>query len=834
MYDALPKGNPEITAQKNDETFSIDGDTVDWLRNRKEQCERLNDSDWLNVKRQMLRARNYFDGRQYGDVNPQLQWVDYPKAVGEISYTANVYQGHIQTALTEMSKGNTDLTFSHISGESRKGTLVAKIAEIRYKAHKRRIFDRIKEQQENLNLLLSGVAIRYTYLTDCRHKAKIPKIGRPEIGQPEQAESAKVCAECSAPAVEAKTECPICGSTEFTEISAPPMQTDQVVGYEDVPLKESNWRPVDPVGCTWYLHAATLKDSPYFIWKQAMLTEVVKAKYPDVAIKAGVKSPELNYQAFGESGTPGSRVFGTEESTEKCELALCWFDPPLYAHYVPKQDLKLRRGVIAPAGRPLGETFPNGIFLLFNDRTILDVEGEDKNTKLTVAPYVTRIGTMVGAGTSAALEGQDTKNDLRNLHMQSIYNDAFRKEFVDPMYIDPDQIPADPNERAVLKASPQRGDIVGTVIDALPATSLSSDAYAMEDRIDGESQMQMGTFSGTQNGMPDLKAVQDTAAGMQMWREMTIGRYYPMLSVRADCLDKEQAYQLLENDQKYLSPEQWDKIKGDYSEEAVKEFLNCDLREELVIEVVPESFMPLSTSQKQAGLMGWSRFITETQAPPDSEISGYAANLFNIPKKLVANDAYESMAHIAIDAFKEQADAVVTELGDLDSYDISVENPDPTNRLMAQLILDQAKMPISFKMDDLSVIADTLKDWWATDEGRNATNLLKATILLRMEEIDGAAIAKAQDDQMKAMAAQQPAMEAQAQQQQAQMQQQEAAMQAQAEAEEQKRAEDTEKEAVAKTIDIEQQEAERAYQSQEAEKKRQHEKEMAMLTKKAA
>ena len=41
MYDALPKGNPEIAAQKNDETFSIDGDATDWLRNLKEKCERL-------------------------------------------------------------------------------------------------------------------------------------------------------------------------------------------------------------------------------------------------------------------------------------------------------------------------------------------------------------------------------------------------------------------------------------------------------------------------------------------------------------------------------------------------------------------------------------------------------------------------------------------------------------------------------------------------------------------------------------------------------------------------------------------------------------------------
>lgn len=832
MHDTLPKGNPELTAVNNPDGFSIDGDTVEWLRNLKIKCEKLNESDWLNVKRQMIRARNYFDGRQYGDVTPQLQWQDYPKSVGEISYTAPTYQAHIQTALTEMSKGRTELSFSHISGESRRGSLIAKIAETRFKAHKRKLFDTIKEQQENLSLLLSGVAIRYTYLSDCNYKQKTPKIGDKVAAE---GEAVKTCEECYSPMT--GLVCETCGNDAGQEMSAPGFSMKAVGGYDEYPAKESQWCSVDPLGCTWYIHASTIKDSPYFIWKQAMLVDVVRAKYPGVNVHTGIQSPELNYKAYGESSTPGSQMSGSEETQDRAEVALCWFDLPMYQHYTPKHELRLRNGVVAPANVPLGKSFPRGLFILFDAKnTILDLDGEDKNQKITVAPYVTRPGSLIGAGTSAALDDQDTKNDLRNLHMQSIYNDAFRKEFIDPQFIDPEQIPSSPTERAVLRNSPPGGNIVGSVVDALPPSPLSADAYAMEERLDGEMQMLMGTFSGTQSGMPDLKAVQDTAAGMQMWREMTIGRYYPMLAVRADCLDKEQAYQLLTNDQDHLSPEQWEKVKGDYDEDAVRAFLNCDLREELVIEVVPESFMPVSTSQRQAGLMGWSKFLLETQAPPDSEISAHAADLFNIPKHLIANDAYVSMAHVAIDAFKEQSNAVIGEFGDLDNHDLQ----DPMTMMMAQLILDQADVPISFKMDNFTVLADAMRDWWATDEGQNSSNLLKATVLLRMEEIDGAAINKAHDDFQKTMAAQAPQMQMQQDAANAQAQQQDAANQSQMEAqgqqeqmkmeaEAQKRGEDAELKAVEKTVDIEQQEAERAYQSQEAEKQRAHEREMAQL-----
>lgn len=830
MYDTLPAGNPEVTAEKNESSFTIDSDTAGWLKALKDKCERINSSEWLNVKRQQIRARNYFDGRQYGEVTPQLNWIDYPKQIGDISYTAPTYQAHIQTALMEMSKGRTELSFSHVSGDSRRGDLIAKIAETRFKAHKRKLFDTVKEQQENIHLLLSGIGIRYTYLSDCNYTQKVPSVAESGMEAEPDADDAgvMVCAECYAPMKEPGEECENCGNDVAVSLTSSKPSVSASMSYDDVAQKESNWCSVDPLGCVWYFHATTVEESPYFIWKQALLVDIVKSKYPDVQIKQGVMSPELNYKAFGETATPGSQLSGSDDAQDKCEIILAWFDPPLYANYIPKHDLKLRDGIVAPQNVPLGKTFPNGMLVAFNDNSILDVRGEDKNKKWTVAPYVTRPGTMIGAGTTAALDDQDTKNDLRNLHMQSIYNDAFRKEFIDPQFIDPDQIPSDPTERAVLRNSPTNGRIVGSAIDVLPPSPLSPDAYAMEERLDGEMQMLLGTFSGNQSGMPDLKAVQDTAAGMQMWREMTIGRYYPMLAIRADRLDREQAYQLLENDQKYLSPEQWDKIKGDYSEEAIEAFLKCDLREELLIEVVPESFMPVSRSQTQSGLMGWSQFLQNTQAPPDSEISGYAADLFNIPKKLVSNDAFESMAYADIDAFREQSEAIVADksLGDLDNFDLQ----DPYTQMMAQLILGQADRPISYKMDNLSIYADALRDWWATDEGRYSSNLLKAAVLLRMEEIDGAAITKQQDDYQKAAAAQAPAMQAQQQQAQAQAKQQQAAAQQQQDADDQRREEDIQVKAAEKAVDIEQSDAQRAFDANEAEKQRQHDLEMARMT----
>ena len=523
----IPEGNPvqdQEVEQKPD--FAIDDDTHEWLiKHLFDRCENLQSSEWLDIKRQMIRAQNYFDGRFYGYVNKQLQWVDYPKNPGEITYSAPVYQAHIQTALMEISKGTTELSFSHVSGDSRKGSLIAKMAEARYKAHRRKLFPAIKLQQENLSLLLRNIAIRYTFVKDC-HPEKRPVFDEKTL----QGDSVTVCAECQSPS---EGECPHCGSKELAPVEAPGMGMSSISGYEQAALKESDWVSLDPIGCSFYLHATGIRETPYFIWKQALLREAVQSKYPDFKIKEGITSPELLYKQYGETSTPGSGLL-TADSDGKCEIWQGWFDVELYGHFVPKKEMRMRDGTVVPAGRPLKETYPKGLFIARDQKKIIDIRGEDKNEKLAIAPYVTRLGTMVGAGTTAALDDQDLKNDLRNLHMQSIFNDAFRKEIVDATYLDPENIPNSPTERAVLHLAPQGGRIVGSAIDVLPPSPLSADAYAIEDRFDAEMQLNLGTFAGNGQGLADMKAVQDTAAGMQMWREMTVGRFFPMLAVRAD------------------------------------------------------------------------------------------------------------------------------------------------------------------------------------------------------------------------------------------------------------------------------------------------------------
>lgn len=841
----VPGQNVKAEAESEKRQLEIGEDLHTFFLNLCDKTEKLNEQEWLNIKRGMIKGRNYFDGKQYGKVNDALQWVEYPKRPGEVNFRSNAYQGHIQTALTEISSGQTELTFSHIANDSRYGQMVAKIAEARYADHRRKLFKPSRFSQENISWLLNAIAIRYTYFAwGSGRDEKMPQFEDRDV---KDEKKSTVCAICSsprempempempetgetdeagamAPDTDADT-CRNCGSAEVKMLESPSTKAKVVVGYQDTPQGENQWTSVDPLGVLFYLHATTVAESPYWIWKQVVLKDILKTRFKGVKISDGIRSRELQWKYSSDAATSSANVDsrrfiddGATGDEAVTEFGQYWFDYEMYCDYVTQHETRLRNGKIVPAQTRLGDVFPEGLYLAKNDRTVLDVWGENKNDKWTCCPYVSRLGTMVGAGTAIALDQQDIKNDLLNLKMASVFNDAFAKEFVNAEYIDPDEIPTDPTERGIVSNMPEGARIIGNAIDRLPATQLSPDVYNLDETNAGDMQMGLGTFAGNQAGAPDMKAVQDTAAGFRMWREMTVGRFAPMLSLKADVLDREQAFQLLINDQKYLTPKQWERIKGDYGAEAVKAFLSCNLREELLIEVVSESYMPQSSALKQAQTVEFGRFMTELQLNPNSEMGAYVASRFQIPQNLIGFDSSYAVAVAAIDAFDEIAEDIIGQFGDVQNYDLN----DQRTAQLAQLVVQQANIGVSYELDDIMAMKDALRDWWIKDEGKASSNLLKASVLTHFHRYEAAEVEKRQSDAQKEIAAQQPMMEAQA----AMAQQQQMAQQAgqpdpnaQAQAEAEKQQADHEHQAVTQI-------GQAAIQQEAANDQREHEKEM--------
>lgn len=787
-----------------------------------ESAKKKNEKEWLDIKKEWVKARNYFDGRQCGYVNKALSWTDYNLRDGEQFFKDNVYHKHIQTALMELTRGSTELSFSHISKDSRIGQLVARVAEMRYLVHKQRTFTALKVQQENLSLLFNGLALRYTYWNKNGRKERMPKFENREVAG---GEPTTVCAYCDAPMTEGQP-CNYCRSTESKQIASQGMQAKVISGYEDVDCGETDWLSVDPLGVTFYLQSPALEDSPYIIWEQRIITEVLQSQYPDIKIIDGTSSRDMQMKNDLDTNSPNDLYFadGKSSNSGTAEFIQAWFDAPMYANRVIKKDTQLRNGMVLKAGTKLGQYFPNGLYLAKNDKTILDVWDEDKCSKWSAAPYVTRMGTLVGAGTGVALDFQDHKNDIRNLTMRALMSDAFAKEFVNVNLLEGENVPDDPTERAHVVNLPDGAHIVGTVIDRLPPIGLPADVYALEEKVEASMQGALGTFGGASaEPLPD--AVQNTATGFLTWRNMTVGRYAPMLAAKADALDREQAYQFLENDQLYLTEKQWQQAKGDYGEEAVKYFRQCDLREELIIEVVGESYLPTSKQDKQARTQAWVELTAQAQIPPASEVGAFIGEQFNIPKSILGFDAAKSKAYQILNEFKLASDQIVMQLGDIPTWTIT----DPIAAQIGRLVVTQVNQPIDPKLDNVDAIVDAIKDYWESDTCRTSSNVLKASIRVLMEVIDGAMVANMQADQQKQMAAQAPMMQAQQAQMQAQAEAEESGKDAENAREDEKEQRAMAGQMATKLMDSEQKDKEMAFQASEADKQRKHEAAMTKI-----
>jgi hypothetical protein len=261
--------------------------------------EKIDESKWRDIRKGWIKTRNYADNRQYGYVSNTNQWVDYPKQPGEINYTKNIVRPQIDMMMMELSRGRTELSFEYIAPESYKGNLIKKVAEARYAAHKRRLFTSTKMDQENLSLLLNGIALRYTYF-DWNGQSSVPEFGDKQG----EGMEATVCAECGVPVQEAS--CARCGSEESVVIKAE-LKGKGVAGYQQKPTGENNWVSVDPLGVTFYLQAPSIQATPYLIWRQSILPSILQSKYKDTAIKQG-DSEAMKDKEGADTSTPNTRA----------------------------------------------------------------------------------------------------------------------------------------------------------------------------------------------------------------------------------------------------------------------------------------------------------------------------------------------------------------------------------------------------------------------------------------------------------------------------------------------------------------------------------------------
>lgn len=724
----------------------------------------------LRLVRQMIKAHQYMDGNFFGYVDNNLDWVNIDRAPDEVWYVDNQLYPYWRTALMELSRTQTEVIVNPAVEGDDELEAAAKFAKVRYDANRDRTFNARLKQTENSYALLSGITFRYTFPLFSKNGARPEKI--PVIENQDQSEkkgeTTTICSLCYRPKQKlpdigtgtSPDKCFNCGSEMFSdhEMNDSP---DRVIGYKDLPKCKNAWIVPNPASVIVSLNASCIEESPFLKWKQAIMRAILEERYKGLSFSAnGVESLELKYtqgqlkstpagnsSATGSAGTSDNLDSGFQPNNssgsnelEETEFHQVWLDYEIYCQWTFDEEMPLANGKTLKAGKPLGSAYPNGLWFAHDPRMVLDMWDEAKNDKWTSSPYGLRAGSMYGTGSSVALVDQEALNDEERLIWANAWNNGVPLTFVNNECIkELSYDPAIPTKFEL--TDPAVKSVIGYGYATAPAQELSPEIYAIKDRKGADIQNKIGALSQSgAGGLADAQKWGDTATAISIKRDLAVGRFSPELELMADNLDLPQAKQILKNEQKYTTPEEWERLKSNHGEQAVARFQKLDIDEDLIFTIAPGTHMPKSDAQLQAKMMAYIQILPVIMQTGNQDLINYASEVFGIPEHLAGWATDRAYAGRVIQRFKALADAFIEQYGDLPTNDLApIAGPDGQSapspaKLVADRIDQYSHMPVDVFLDNHPAMMDAFRDWRSTDDGQDASNVLLAAVANRFSK----------------------------------------------------------------------------------------------------
>ena len=779
-----PATHPQEAEKQRVERRKTYGSLLEYLKSTCKKVETEDEKPRLNILGQQNKCQAFYDDRQYGKINDRTgEWEDTPFNPNYFRPSDNKYKEQVDKLQMEMARSSVDLNVEPTDKTDSAMVEAAEYLKSRIEANRKRLFIQRPEFSlaENMALLLKTITYRYSYFdrdAEDGPREKRPKFEKQSIGEEK---SITICAVCGtprdprqesepnapsvSPSISALTSneheypCRKCGSTSIKTLSTSAVELELPIGEEEVPSGLPRCIHADPTMVQVSLNARNMQisSSPYLIWEQMVERGKLEKMFPDRVIPSGNDTDRsAEYRRDNESSVSNSSssqensIEKGGEQFEKLKFKLIWLDSWVYGDYVSQKPEKLPDGQELPVGTKLITLFPQGMCIAKVGDTPLALYNEDKNKKWSVCVYGLREGAWHGSGTNALLPIQVTINDLLSYRISNVYYNTNPREFYRPEAIDGGNLPTLTTACKVTMAPEEGGRIVGNIYDRAPGTPLPPEVPALSQEQQGSMQEQAGTSSMSQIGTAAQRDGLGTATGIAYMRDMAVGRMGPNLMLKA-AMEVETTLQIAELEQNNHSRQQLLAFAGlrpgavgnlGYTQRGVDAFINSDIRADFLITPTPGSWMPETEQQKKADALAMAEVSGKVQDP---EI------LANISKALK-----QPMSVGGFNATQREAARRIEEFGKVVEMLISRGDATP------QMVLERAtEARLSVEMDNHLAFIDFGRDWWASDESRNAHPLLRLTVEARNKEHKAAIITLAQEKAQAEIAAQAPQMQMQ-------------------------------------------------------------------------
>lgn len=594
-----------------------------------------------------------------------------------------------------------------------------------------------RQQREwKWNLLAAGETYRITYFNTQKQGCGIDEeVFERKVIEP--GESTKHCALCDAVGSDESGKCPKCGNPQMDEFETRATTISMYKGSKFKQIGDVDWDAPDALEMTVIGETDNIAEA-LIVMRDRMIPACVLEDALGVSDLPITDTPDsLSYkQLFADK--PESGDFAPMRLVHYQEF---WVAPALVASYKFPKGSMLQGGEI-PEGTKGKEIFENGLYFSRTKKKIREVFPQAIGECLSHATNSLGEG-FHGHGEWDLIELQDQATEAKSMKMNSMLLDSTQPLLIREGYTDSENFE---NKFGLIVPVSQDFPLereLNSLMTRVPVGRPPSEAYELGQEIKGEIQQREGTFS-TNSDAPDIKAM-GTATGIDAITEQAVGRRGPALQLYAQ-MEVEQAYQKLELRQKYWCKKMYEPIAKELGGDAVKWFMDCNIRQDINITVVPGSWMPRTQTQQEEGLQKYLSIagpIIAAKGDPKTmdDVLRKANELFGAGIDMDDMETQSIEAQIRLDKLRDVGNFAESQFGEM------LYNPDGSISEQAIGLAYQhtadllkishvpadendifAMLPLDVMFDTHAEFEEAYTDWLRTADGRAASDFIRTLV----------------------------------------------------------------------------------------------------------
>ena len=749
--DNLSPANPlqqNIADKARDRTVQV---KPDWFKEIKQQLEDENADIWRNQRllwqmiflmiegKQLLRQSNY--GRGW-------RAVPLPRQTDEPVYAYNVLGFYSDSIKAKWAQSQTDVIW-RASNDSDQSTGAAKVATMVHDYYKRKLYTPTFLQTEAM-MAQCGKYCRYYYYSE-----EAERTGRFPITDTQQiqfGESAWMCAECGDGGTESELQtapdgnpaCPACGSP-FIEIEpAEPLEVETVTGYEEKNIGDI---VVESIPAFELKHdlGKSPQESPFLIRKRRVRLSLLEAQYPELKLRAS-KSDDSGLDA--EEALRNS-TFGAPSAYVKTDTGLnepvidyiqVWLDPAMYANLSLSQPFRTVTGMDIPAGTPLIELFPKGMYSAWIQGVegCVELRNEHHKDFFVGQVYRMRAISSLGTGIEDMVEGQRQYNLIMSIIYTQLRTSAMPATLFDERLL-PNGVSSylGSLQNIPVNLSALDGATLQNAVHQLQPQPPTGQHFNFAQQLDYFMQKasRVTDFSG---GLPGVN--NETATGAEIAQATSQSLFGPQLALKAD-VDRRGAEILLRLFRDHTYQETFVHLAGKRGEVKGQWFSEADIDGDLFAEVVPESYLPQTNLERR---QRWRALLMDVGGLPGlkmaiDQMPSLIEQLSELYDVDLGSDDFSNVVEVAQLRIRQMEEALPmlaqmatslppTQMTADPMTGEMIETPVDPMAEMGQMLLQVFTPPIEVEELGHQASINYLRDWLTTDAGIAADPMLRSGV----------------------------------------------------------------------------------------------------------